>query len=92
MGESNGALPVEEGAMYVVMTKDASGYWSDVATVAVPKRTKRDTVIRRALEQVGMTRGRPAEMTVRVVPLEHAQEIPVSWEQPPPQLVIGGAS
>jgi hypothetical protein len=62
--------------------------WADVAMVTVPAKTKRKTVIAKAVDQVPeiLTDGKTI---LRVIPAEHAEPIKVEMEQPPPQLKIG---
>lgn len=59
--------------------------WVDVATVSVPAKTKRKTVIEKALAQAGLDSG---ELTLRVLDEDSAHESVVEWEQPPPRLKI----
>jgi hypothetical protein len=62
--------------------------WTDVTVVTVPAKTKRRTVITKAVEQYPpLAESGPA--SVRVIPAEHAEPIKVEMEQPPPQLKIG---
>lgn len=62
--------------------------WEDIADVTVPAKTKRKTVIAKALlENPGVIEGGKA--VIRVIPAEHAEPIKVEMEQPPPQLKIG---
>jgi hypothetical protein len=66
-------------------------FWKDVATVTVPARTHRKTVIQKALEQaqedtdIDVTDA----LTVRVLDAKSARVTPVETEQPPPRLKIG---
>jgi hypothetical protein len=87
-------------AVYVVQARDtlpdpgAGERWTDVVTVAVPRRTKRRTVIERALQEDAARHvldGREG-LVLRVLDAVAAEEIPVEWEQPPPQLKIGSAA
>lgn len=59
--------------------------WKDVATVDVPPRTKRPTILRKALTDNGLN----GEGVYRVLDGEAAEEMRVSWKQMPPQMVIG---
>jgi hypothetical protein len=59
--------------------------WEDVATVTVPAKTKRKTVIEKAARDLDFE----GEIYLRVIPAEHAVPIKVEMEQPPPQLKIG---
>jgi hypothetical protein len=61
--------------------------WVDIATVTVPARTHRKTVLERAVEENGQFEFDRSPVVVRV--LEHAEAITVEWEQPPPRLKIG---
>lgn len=62
--------------------------WVDVAVVAVPPKTKRRTVIAKAVEQYPpLTESGP--VSIRVIPADHAEPVKVEMEQPPPQLKIG---
>jgi hypothetical protein len=76
-------------AVYVVQERreDEEGGWVDLATVTVPARTHRKTVIEKALEQAKTVLSRP--ITVRVLDEQSARETPVETEQPPPRLRIG---
>lgn len=61
--------------------------WLDLASVTVPPRSKRSTVIRAAIEQAGV-KVEPG-MVVRVLDAGSAVEVPVGTRQPPAELVIG---
>lgn len=41
-------------ATYIVQSKDESGFWSDVATITAPARTKRRKIIGLALAESGL--------------------------------------
>lgn len=92
---SGGATIRRSEAAYVVQMRDpdhADGkVWEDVATVTVPAKTKRKTVIAKAVEEAGtdLTLLPTMPVRLRVIPAEHAEEIKVEMEQPPPQLKIG---
>lgn len=58
-----------------------------MATVTVPAKTKRNTVIEKAMKDDLSPLVGPVEL--RVIPAEHAEPIKVEMEQPPPQLRIG---
>jgi hypothetical protein len=61
--------------------------WLDVATVTVPARTKRKSVIRKGLKQAGLeitTEGMPA----RALDADSAHAYMVGMDQPEPQLRI----
>jgi hypothetical protein len=80
-------------AVYVVqkrrdMPTSESEAWTDIATVTVPARTHRKTVIEKALGQAGVTETNGA-IFVRVLDAESARESKVETEQPPPRLKIG---
>lgn len=60
--------------------------WEDVDTVRVPPRTKRKTIIEKALN--GITPPK-AGWILRVLDDESAREIPVVPEEQPPRLKIG---
>lgn len=66
--------------------------WEDIAVVSVPERTKRSTVIAKAIE-TGGDEPRDFKMSgaikVRVLDEASAHETPVEWEQPAPRLKIG---
>jgi hypothetical protein len=70
----------------------AYGAWVDVATVTVPPRTHRKTVVERAFEQAGVSVAVGETVSVRVLDADSARVLPVGSVQPPPQLTIGGAS
>jgi hypothetical protein len=67
--------------------------WRDITTVAVPPRTKRQTVIKKALEQVEsrMTPIAEAPPVVRVLGPEDARAFKVSAVVRDPELRIEGA-
>lgn len=62
--------------------------WVDVATVTVPPRSQRRTIIRAALEESGYGVGDAGEV-MRVLDAGSALETPVGKRQPPAELVIG---
>jgi hypothetical protein len=82
-------------AVYVVQKQQEEGEgpddrhmaWVDIATVTVPARTHRKTVIEKALGDAGLdlTGG----VVVRVLDEGSARESKVETEQPPPRLKIG---
>jgi hypothetical protein len=84
-------------AVYVVQKQQEEGEgpddrhmaWVDIATVTVPARTHRKTVLEKAVEENGQFEFDRSPVVVRVIPLEHAEAITVEWEQPPPRLKIG---
>jgi hypothetical protein len=82
-------------ASYVVQVQidEVDNYpaWGDVVTVTVPAKTKRKTVVAKAVEQAGkdLTIVPGAHVVLRIIPAEHAEPIKVEMEQPPPQLKIG---
>jgi hypothetical protein len=86
------AAPVAGSVGYVVQVRDASGFWSDVATVEVPRRTKRRTVVERALAESPSAfelDGEPVD--VRVLSPEDARPFRVSTVARDPELRIEGA-
>jgi hypothetical protein len=84
-------------AVYVVQLQELIDYepnepftaWRDIATVTVPARTHRKTVIEKAVGEVGQFEFKGGKEVVRVIPLEHAEAIEIEWEVPPPRLKIG---
>jgi hypothetical protein len=69
---------------------EESGYWEDVATVAVPSKSKRDTVIRAALTEAKLepkVGGEP--LWLRVLDDGAARVSEVQAKQPPVQIEIG---
>jgi hypothetical protein len=84
-------------AVYVVQQQEEIDYapdetfmaWVDIATVTVPARTHRKTVIEKAVEENGQFEFDRSPVVVRVIPVEHAEAITIEWEQPPPRLKIG---
>lgn len=91
---TGGAQTPRGEATYVVQVRrEEVDYpsWDDVATVTVPAKTKRKTVIAKAVEEAGtdLTLLPTMPVRLRVIPAEHAEEIKVEMEQPPPQLKIG---
>jgi hypothetical protein len=82
-------------AVYVVQAQrdaeDDSGVlwrgWEDIATVKVPARTHRKTVVEKALGQASTDlSGGP--ILVRVLDEQSARETKVETEQPPPRLKL----
>lgn len=65
---------------------DVGPGWRDIATVTVPVRTKRSTIVEKALQQAGIKDGKES---LRVLDEQSAREIGVEWEQPPPRLKLG---
>lgn len=69
--------------------------WTDVAEVSVPPRTKRKTIVEKALAYNPSAKPQQdvdGETLFRVLDADSAATIPVRWEVPPapePQLVIG---
>lgn len=72
---------------YVVMMATENG-WLDMATVTVPAKSKRKTIIAKALEDAGTPKDRKPP-SLRVLDEKSAHVTTVEWEQPPPQLRIG---
>lgn len=69
---------------------DGAVAWEDIATVSVPPRTKRKTIIEKAFAEAGVNA--PPLLTtwhIRVLDEESAREIPVGAKEQPPKLVIG---
>jgi hypothetical protein len=62
--------------------------WEDVATVTVPARSKRATVIEAALRSDAGKRV-TLPVTVRVLDVDAAREHPVGLREREPELVIG---
>jgi len=83
----------ENGAMstYVVQHKLAGEgvSWIDVATVRVPARTKRPTIIAKAFDQAQVQLPEGGDWKIRVLDEESAREITVALEEQPPRLKIG---
>lgn len=63
--------------------------WVDVATVTVPPRTFRKSVVEKALTEAGITPEVGQQLQVRVLDADSARPFPVGAVQPPPQIVIG---
>lgn len=61
------------------------GRWVDVATLTVPPRTKRSSIVRLAVGQAKIDL--PA--TLRILDATAAESIPVSVKEREPELVIG---
>jgi hypothetical protein len=85
MAEENGT------SRYIVQVFDEKDErWSDAATVEVPPRTKRKTIIEKAFAESGVDVPALGQTwLVRVLDEESARSIPVGSEQQPPILVIG---
>lgn len=104
MGEQTTMEPRERAAMadqtYVVVRSerltDDSGnlwdVWTDVATVTVPARTQRKTVIEKALNDAGLVPPVGEQFEVRVLDADSSRTVTVGSVQPPPVLQIGEAS
>lgn len=89
---SDGApKPRSSESAYVVQWQrpDDPSVWVDAVTVTVPAKTKRRTVIERAVKLAGDALDLSAAVMMRVIPAEHAEPVEVEMEQPPPQLRIG---
>lgn len=65
----------------------ATTHWEDIATVTVPPRTKRRTIIERALLAANAELRLP--VTLRILDATAAASIPVSVREREPGLVIG---
>ena len=63
--------------------------WKDVATVEVPPRTKRKTIIEKAHEQSALTAAGSDGQVVRVLDEESAGGFPVAVVAGPERLVVG---
>jgi hypothetical protein len=92
MAEGNG--PTSEYVVQVEKTiNEGSGQraWIDIATVAVPPRTKRRTILERAFAENPAWRPDPQddELRVRVLDAESAAATPVGAREQDPLLVIG---
>lgn len=61
--------------------------WADVATVKVPPRSKRKTIIERALNASSVKLELP--VTLRILDADAAREFPVGLRPRDPELVIG---
>jgi hypothetical protein len=81
MAEENGQ------STYVVQTRQQDGEWTDSATVSVPPRTKRKTILEKALAGFAPKLGEKWEC--RVLDEESARITPVESEEQPPRLKIG---
>jgi len=83
----------ENGAMskYVVqvMTNENERVWQDVATVEVPPRTKRKTIIEKAHEEAGILEANAGGKVVRVLDEESARGMAVALVAGPERLVVG---
>jgi hypothetical protein len=90
MAEENGAMSTYVVQM-MVREKGGESTWQDVATVQVPPRTKRKTIIEKAAEQAD----RPlveiggAGAVMRVLDEESAAGFAVAMVAGPARLVIG---
>lgn len=75
--------------MELVGIENAAGReaWFDVATVTVPARTRRKTVIEKGLQQAGLDV--TEAIKVRALDSESAQVTPVAPYTPPSELRIG---
>lgn len=73
----------------VVLEHEVEYVWVDVATVTVPARTLRKTVVEKALAQSGYIPKVGETLEVRVLDAQSASPFMVGAEQPAPVLVIG---
>ncbi len=83
---------VEEEENLPPVVGDTYNAWVDVATVTVPARTLRKTVVEKALSEAGITPEVGGQMHVRVLDAQSASPFTVGAEQPAPVLVIGEPS
>jgi hypothetical protein len=75
-----------EETKYVVQRKTGDGLWEDLASVLVPPRTKRKTILEKAL----LDSDDALEAGVyRVMDGESMRPLIVSLEEQPPRLKIG---
>lgn len=63
--------------------------WKDVATVTVPPRTKRRTIIEKGLKDANVTIQPGQTLYVRALDEESARETKATVSQPAPQLELG---
>lgn len=79
MAEENGT------SKYVVQRKLEGGEWEDIASVIVPPRTKRRTILEKALVD---SKEFPEAGVYRVMDEESMRPMQVSLEEQPPRLRI----
>ncbi len=86
------AVQVEEAETPLDGKGEASGppeyVWRDVATVTVPARTHRKTVVEKALKDAVIEPPAGEQLRVRVLDADSARPFTVGVVQPPPQLHI----
>ncbi len=63
---------------YVVQSRSDADKWIDLATITVPNRTKRATVLRLALARAGLSPEDGAVLTLRVLDADSAEETKVT--------------
>jgi hypothetical protein len=73
---------------YVVQRQDGE-HWNDLATVEVPQRTKRKTIIEKALEEAQHIPAVGARIAVRVLDGPSSEVLYVTAEEQPPRLKVG---
>lgn len=88
-------MPRSSESEYVVQRRDqpagvtATNLWMDLATVTVPQRTRRATIIDKALADSGERPPAGETWQVRVLDAASAHETPVTLEDREPTLKIG---
>lgn len=70
-------------------TEEGLQAWTDIATVKVPHRTKRSTVLREALKEAGISPVDGTELTLRVLDADSAEETTVRGKPRDPEWEIG---
>lgn len=85
MTEDNGAVSI-----YVLQVKGEAGGWDDFATISVPARTKRKTIIQKGLAEAGYDADEwKKTLEVRVLDEESARATPVNPDPRPAAWRIG---
>lgn len=93
--DSEPRLPGDDGVSFYTLqvrgSREVKGKygWDDVATIAVPHRTKRRTIIQRALAEAGYNPDGGQRLTVRVLDEASARETPVGPKEQPLEWEIG---
>lgn len=87
-GASATATLVTESTYVVQRRREGAALeecWDDVATVTVPPRTRRQTVLRQALDDLGLVPERDMDpIEFRVLDADSAEVIPAGCEPVPP--------
>lgn len=83
------------GTRSYLLERYEEGAWEHVATIDVPRRTQRRTVLRDAVKDnadlLKVARASEGEILVRLIPEDEILKVRVALQQPDPVLVLGDA-